>query len=152
MPDATPEQIVAFMTGAKAMTDIGREDGFRPDIVERLRGRLPYEEYSWDLAQEAAAEIAKLREENGRLQTPICIGQPIIQTLARDGAWKSDDGSMAVIAADELFRNDPYAEIAKWREECERLRAVLQQIADDATPDNDNYGSEIARRALEPKP
>jgi len=79
------------------------------------------------------------------LQVAICIGQPIIQTLARDGAWKSDDGSMAVIAADELFRNDPYAEI-------ERLRAVLQQIADDATPDNDNYGSEIARRALEPKP
>ena len=32
------------------------------DIVERLRGRLPYEEYSWDIAQEAAAEIERLRK------------------------------------------------------------------------------------------
>jgi hypothetical protein len=39
------------LTGAKAMSD----------IVERLRGRLPYEEYSWDIAQEAAAEIERLR-------------------------------------------------------------------------------------------
>jgi hypothetical protein len=34
----------------------------------------------------------------------------------------------------------------------ERLRAALQQIADDATPGDDNYCSEIARAALEPKP
>jgi chromosome segregation ATPase len=33
--------------------------------------------------------------------------------------------------------------------EIERLRAALQQIADDATPGDDNYCSDIARRALE---
>jgi len=66
MTEATPEQIVAFLMGGKAMS--GRDHyspiGYgtpMPDIIERLRGRLPYEEYSWDIAQEAAAEIERLR-------------------------------------------------------------------------------------------
>ena len=56
----------------------------------------------------------------------ICIGRPIIQILADQGAWSSADGE-SVVAADELFKNDPYAEI-------ERLRKEIEQLKSDARP------------------
>lgn len=52
MTDATPEQIVAFMTGAKAMTD----------IVERLRlNQMAWPGAISALLGEAAEEIERLR-------------------------------------------------------------------------------------------
>jgi hypothetical protein len=47
----------------------------------------------------------------------ICIGRPIIEALARDGAWTSESGESAVAASD-LFGRDPYVEV-------ERLRGLL---------------------------
>jgi len=56
MTEATPEQIVAFLTGAPAMTD----------IVERLRSqRTPA---LFETAREAADEIERLREHIAALQ------------------------------------------------------------------------------------
>ena len=57
----------------------------------------------------------ELRAEIERLRTPICVGKTIIQILARDGTWQSENGN-GVIAADELFHKDPYAEIERLRE------------------------------------
>ena len=72
----------------------------------------------------AADEVTRLREENARLReatTPICIGRRIIGILAEEGAWTSENGA-SVIAADELFRNDPYEENARLREKVSRVR------------------------------
>jgi hypothetical protein len=105
------------------------------DIVERLRWSYPGTE-PMPLMVEAADEIERLR-------TPVCVGKQIISILAHEGAWKSWDGQ-ALIAADELFHADPYAEIErlkadnahererylradvdKLRAEIERLQAVI---------------------------
>ena len=51
----------------------------------------------------------------------ICIGRPIIETLAREGAWTSGSGE-SVVAASELFGANPYDKI-------ERLRAALNEAA-----------------------
>lgn len=38
---------------------------------------------------------------------PICVGKPIIQILAKEGQWISENGN-GLIAADCLFGKDPY--------------------------------------------
>ena len=55
-----------------------------------------------------------LEAEVARLKVPLCIGPPIISLLARDGQWISENGR-GLIAADELYRHDPYAEVARER-------------------------------------
>lgn len=75
----------------------------------------------------------------------ICVGRPIIEKLASEGAWASEDGE-ALVAASELFGNSPYAEI-------ERLRDALAQISnlrEGAEKRADDYGAaaRIARDAL----
>ena len=72
--------------------------------------------------KKVAIEIARLRAENEKLRaatTPICVGRGIIGILAKEGAWTSEDGA-SVVAADELFCNDPYEVI-------EKLRAALKR-------------------------
>lgn len=64
-------------------------------------------------------EIVKLERELETASIPICIGPPIIGHLARDGQWVSEDGR-AVIAADGLFKADPY----------ERINALERELAD----------------------
>jgi hypothetical protein len=60
--------------------------------------------------RELLAEVERLRKAS----VPICVGQPIIQILAEHGQWQSESGA-AVIAADGLFRNDPYKELTSLR-------------------------------------
>lgn len=89
------------------------------DIVERLRDGEPGS--MWD----GAREILRLRAENEKLRaatTPICVGRRIIGILAKEGAWTSETGA-SVVAADELFCNDPYEVI-------EKLRAALKRWED----------------------
>jgi hypothetical protein len=43
---------------------------------------------------------------------PLCVGPAIIRALARDGQWRSED-RRGLVAADDLFRHDPYARIAE---------------------------------------
>lgn len=108
------------------------------DVIEKLKEYAQYAETKSerDTFEVAFQEIARLREENARLQkvaTPICVGRTIIGILAREGAWTSENGA-SVIAADELFWNDPYEEIAN-------LRAALKPFVpegawlDPAIPD-----------------
>jgi hypothetical protein len=88
------------------------------DIVERLRGaweKLPNDKWLLN----AADEVERLR----KAAAPLCIGPPLISILAKDGAWLSSDGQ-AVIAADDLRGNDPYAEIERLRHELWELKAI----------------------------
>jgi hypothetical protein len=48
------------------------------------------------------------------MSAPICIGRPLITILANEGAWAASDGG-AVVAADDLFKANPYDEIARLR-------------------------------------
>jgi DNA repair exonuclease SbcCD ATPase subunit len=68
--------------------------------------------------------VESLQEEVERLRkasVPICIGQPLIQILAAEGQWISMDGQ-SLIAADCLFRKDPYIELEKSQAEVKRLK------------------------------
>ena len=66
---------------------------------------------------EAQARIAEL-------EVPLCIGRRTIGIMAEEGMWQSENGR-AVVAADELFRQDPYARIAE-------LEAALKPFAHKA--------------------
>lgn len=46
----------------------------------------------------------------------ICIGQSLISILAEEGSWQSEDGR-CIVAADDLYKNDPYIEINRIRSE-----------------------------------
>jgi len=52
---------------------------------------------------------------------PICIGPPLISILAKAGHWVSEDGS-GLVAADGLFKADPYEEIASLKSRIELQR------------------------------
>ena len=73
-----------------------------------------------DLALKNGLERTSALEEVERLRKaaiPICVGKPIIQILAEHGQWVSESGA-GVVAADSLFRKDPYKEL-------ESLRAAI---------------------------
>lgn len=75
----------------------------------------------------ALAAVEQLIEEVGRLQkasVPVCVGRELIQILAAEGQWVSMDGH-GLIAADGLFRKDPYIELEKAQAEVEELRGKL---------------------------
>jgi hypothetical protein len=59
------------------------------------------------LADSLDEYYAKLEKEKTNAMNPICIGKPIIEILAKEGAWTSEDGN-SVIAADCLFEKNPY--------------------------------------------
>jgi len=80
---------------------------------------------SW---QDVAAKVSKQRdellEEVEQLQkasVPICIGRPLIQKLAAEGQLVSMDGQ-SLVAADSLFKKDPYIELEKAQTEVRVLR------------------------------
>lgn len=58
--------------------------------------------------------------------TPICVGRQIIGHLARDGQWLSESGA-GVIAADELYRKDPYERIAELEAQCAAKGDALRE-------------------------
>ncbi len=69
--------------------------------------------------ERAAAATESLQAEVERLRkasVPVCVGRPLIQILAAEGQWVSEDGQ-GLIAADGLFRKDPYIELEKLRAE-----------------------------------
>lgn len=78
--------------------------------------------------------IKQLEEENKRLRkatSPICVGPPLVSILAKEGAWLSQDGQ-SIIAADGLFRQDPYVEIKElklsrdaYRARCNAFKKLL---------------------------
>ncbi len=76
--------------------------------------------------EEKDAEIARLREELKKAQIPICIGKPIIQILAKEGQWMSMNGG-GVVAADCLFRKDPYKDSDRLAEELREARADIEE-------------------------
>lgn len=68
--------------------------------------------------------VESLQEEVERLRkasVPICIGLPLIRILAAEGQWISKDGQ-SLIAADSLFKKDPYIELEKAQTEVRVLR------------------------------
>jgi hypothetical protein len=62
-------------------------------------------------------EIENLKEHRDNV---ICVGKNMIQIMAKDGAWQSMHGG-GVVAADDLYGQDPYKEI-------DRLLALLEEI------------------------
>jgi hypothetical protein len=82
--------------------------------VERYRQRWLSAESVIDVRHDRIAE----------LEVPLCIGRRTIGIMAEEGMWQSEDGR-AVVAADELFRQDPYARIAE-------LTAALKPFAEQA--------------------
>lgn len=80
----------------------------------RLRGQL----VRWaDECADLAAQRERLRRSVEKLEVrvkelsePLCVGRVTIGILAREGQWISENGR-GLVAADELFRKDPYAQI-----------------------------------------
>jgi hypothetical protein len=86
---------------------------------------------------ELEAAVARLTAERDAARVPLCIGRPLITIMAEQGAWCSSDGR-AVVAADDLFGQNPYDEIAALRtrlEAAEGLRDEWGQRLDDAVAD-----------------
>lgn len=57
----------------------------------------------------------------------ICIGPPLISILAKEGQWVGSDGH-GVVAADELFRQDPYEKIIQLERELNEAKAELAYL------------------------
>ena len=98
-----------------------------------------------ELVKQADA-CARLRAEVERLTkaaVPLCIGAPIIGILAREGRYLSGDGQ-GLVAADDLFRKDPFDRAEKAESQLHALRLVA------GTTDADRFTTwldrEIAKR------
>ncbi len=65
-------------------------------------------------------EINQLKTELKTAKIPLCVGKPSIKILAREGQWLSENGN-GLIAADCLFKKDPYEEIDQLRKVCDEL-------------------------------
>jgi len=63
-------------------------------------------------------QVAQARIDE--LERPLCIGETTIRILAKEGAKVFEDGQ-GLVAADELFKQDPYDRIAE-------LEARLDQL------------------------
>jgi len=141
MTEATPEQIVAFLTGAQAVTDIIER---LHTIRDHLRtGRFGQREVWEEWLTEAAAEIDRLREHIAALQLVATAHDAEIERL-REHVKKREDHYAGLLAVNEA--------------EIERLRAALQTVRaenDRAKRQFTNVSNKIlddACRALEPKP
>jgi len=75
---------------------------------------------------EAADAIEAQAKRIAELEVPLCIGQRTIGIMAEEGCWQSENGR-AVVAADELFKQDPYERIA----ELEKFKKLVEFIAND---------------------
>jgi len=85
-----------------------------------------------DFEQEAKRKAEIIKSLNARielLQTPICIGRPLIAILADKGAWVANGGAgAAVVAADELFKANPYDEIDRLKADLKISREACQMF------------------------
>ena len=86
-----------------------RKDFNRPSPMKEASDAAESALYT-NAGSELLAEVERVR----KAAVPICVGPPIIQILAEEGQWQSESGA-AVIAADGLFKKDPYKEIESLR-------------------------------------
>ena len=94
------------------------------EIVSRIVLQVE-DEHARHLTEELRLQSRQLDAYASRiaeLEVPLCIGRRTIGIMAEEGMWQSENGR-AVVAADELFRQDPYARIAA-------LEAALKPFAD----------------------
>lgn len=89
------------------------------ELVKRMRGLAEYVDDCDEAADALEAQAARIAE----LEVPLCIGKRTIGIMAEEGCWQSSNGR-AVVAADELFKQDPYARIAELEEAIEPFRRV----------------------------
>jgi hypothetical protein len=106
------------------------------ELIERLRRYSDDRGTYNDDFKETADALEAQAERIAELEVPLCIGQRTIGIMAEEGCWQSENGR-AVVAADELFRQDPYARIAELEE---ALREALDYI--------DNPDSDLAIRIV----
>jgi hypothetical protein len=55
----------------------------------------------------------------------FCIGRPLIQILAKEGSWQSDNGG-GLVAADELLHQDPYEALQRETARAEAAEKALK--------------------------
>lgn len=86
-----------------------------------------------DAANDAAkaALLAALKGAEGR-RANICIGRASIALAAENGMHVYEDGD-AIIAADDLFKNDPYLRAEKAERERDAAVAALVPFAEAAS-------------------
>lgn len=112
------------------------------DAIELLQRELKCANELWEQQKELALEyLADIEKANERiaeledaleaqakriacLEAPLCIGETTIRILAKEGAKVFENGQ-GLVAADELFKQDPYDRIAE-------LSAALKPFADEA--------------------
>lgn len=71
--------------------------------------------------QATVRRLAETTRERDRLRIPLCIGRMTITRVATEGAVQFDSGH-ALIAADELFHQNPYDQIKALRQQLGRER------------------------------
>lgn len=104
------------------------------DLIAELRD-TNFMEYNGhpEICTEAADVIEALEKRIAVLSAPPCIGETTIRLLAKEGACEWEDGR-AVVAADDLFRQDPYTRIAE-------LEAALKPFIPDTDISEEEYTS-----------
>lgn len=80
-----------------------------PETDAALVDHMPKDATEWsEHYLTLSIHARKLERERDAARVPICIGRPIIEILAEEGIWISLDGNRSVVAADCLFRKNPY--------------------------------------------
>ena len=83
-----------------------------PETDASLVDHMPQDSSEWSRCYyELSVHARRMERERDAARIPICIGRPIIEILAKDGIWMSTNGN-SVIAADSLFRNNPYVTVS----------------------------------------
>jgi len=81
-----------------------------PETDAALVDHMPKDATEWsECYLSLSIHARKMERERNAARIPICIGRPIIEILAKEGIWTSMNGN-SVVAADCLFRNNPYQE------------------------------------------
>ena len=52
---------------------------------------------------------------------PVCVGRPLIEILAKDGQWLSEEQGQGLVAADDLYKQNPYKIVDRWRAQLPEL-------------------------------
>lgn len=79
-----------------------------PETDAALVDHMPKDATEWSQCYlELSRHARKMELERNTARIPICIGRPIIEILASEGIWASENGN-AVVAADCLFQKNPY--------------------------------------------
>lgn len=121
-------------------------------IAEKLFAHTPSNLPAFIAAVES--ELAPTLDELTRLRAadvPICVGQPIIQILAREDQWISESGA-AVIAASDLSQHDPYDRLTAANTALRTAREALAAISAGHPDGNPSLLHETAHKALAASP